>query len=493
MNRPTRGAVVGIAWTLLLLSGAATFVDPDVWHLMALARETFALGYIPLDDRFAYTPTVFPSVQHEWGSGMLLYFLATHGGVPALQLARAVCIAALAWNAVRVARMRGADAAALAILAPLAIVMTWIGLTALRPQLLSLVFMSAWLVMIERDRRGGRRWILFALPAHLLWLNLHGGFVVGMIFLALHALEQAVRRRPYAHVIGVLAAMAILVAANPYGPAYYRYLFDALSLPRPNIGEWQPIWRAHPVGLGVYLVTLTIAVVGLVRRGPSRVTGWPILAASAYFAASHERHVSIWALVWFAYVPAMVAATPLGSRLRSLWERPAGPATQALGLVALMTTATLFTSHRPWRLSVPGTTRAGALDPYPVGPVDYLRANAISANVLVPFGVGAYVSWNLHPRVKVSFDSRYEVAYPPELLPAHIEFFAARPGWREFLAAYPTDLVLAPAAAPAATALATQTDWRAVYRDDAYVMFARPGLALPSLDRRGARIVGTFP
>jgi hypothetical protein len=160
--------------------------------------------------------------------------------------------------------------------------------------------------------------------------------------------------------------------------------------------------------------------------GSAAVSGWPILAVSAYFAASHERHVSIWALVWFAYVPAMVAATPAGARLRRLWDRPAGPATQAAGLVVLAASATLFLSHRPWRLSVPGTTRVGALDPYPVGPVEWLRANAVSANVLVPFGVGAYVSWNLHPRVKVSFDSRYEAAYPPELLPAHIDFFAAR-------------------------------------------------------------------
>ena len=42
-----RGIVIGLAYVLLLLAGAATFVDPDVWHSMALARETLALGYIP--------------------------------------------------------------------------------------------------------------------------------------------------------------------------------------------------------------------------------------------------------------------------------------------------------------------------------------------------------------------------------------------------------------------------------------------------------------
>ena len=96
---------------------------------------------------------------------------------------------------------------------------------------------------------------------------------------------------------------------------------------------------------------------------------------SAFFAASHERHVSIWALVWFAYVPAVVATNPAGERLRRLWDRPSGPATQAVAGVVLAASATLFLRHEPWRLTVPGTTRVGAIDPYPVGPVEWLRAN----------------------------------------------------------------------------------------------------------------------
>jgi hypothetical protein len=291
--------VITVAWVLVLLSGAARFVDPDVWHSMALAREALALGHVPLTDRFAYTPTVTPVVHHEWGSGMLLYFLATHGGLIALQLVRALLIALLALGVLRVARERGATTGVLAALAPPALVMSWIGLTALRPQLVTLVFLAVWLHLIERDRRGDRGWIPLALVGHLAWLNLHGGFVVGMAFLALHAVEQAVRRRPFAHVLGVLGAMAALVSVNPYGFAYYGYLSDALTMARPNIGEWQPIWRAHPFGFGVYLVSLAIAGAALAGTGPSRAPGWPILVAGAYLAASHERHVSIHALVWF--------------------------------------------------------------------------------------------------------------------------------------------------------------------------------------------------
>src|SRR6185295_14647307 len=164
-----------------------------------------------------------------------------------------------------------------------------------------------------------------------------------------------------------------------------------------------------------------------------------------------------------------------------------------IALVLVGVPLALFLSQRPWRLTVPGTTPDGAPAPYPIGAVDYLAANNVRANALVPFGVGAFVSWKLHPYIKVSLDSRYEVAFRPELLVAHLDFFAARRGWRDFLDAYPTDLVLAPAGAPVVDALATQSGWSIVYRDDAYVLFARAGLAFPPNDRRGHRLVGTFP
>jgi hypothetical protein len=221
--------------------------------------------------------------------------------------------------------------------------------------------------------------------------------------------------------------------------------------------------------------------------------GGSILAASAYLAASHERHVSIYALVWFAYVPALVAATPFGRRLEDRMASPAGLPAHAATLMALAVALSLFMARHPWRLGVPGTTPDGAPAPYPVGPVDYLAAHRVSGNLLVPFGVGAFVSWKLHPAIKVSIDSRYEVAYRPELLLTHLDFFAARPGWRAFLEEHPTDLVLAPATAPVVQALTTQTPWTIVYRDDAYALFARPGLPLPYIDRRDHRNVGTFP
>jgi hypothetical protein len=112
--------------------------------------------------------------------------------------------------------------------------------------------------------------------------------------------------------------------------------------------------------------------------------------------------------------------------------------------------------------------------------------------VVTPFELGAFLSWKLFPLIRVSLDGRYEAAYPLSLVDEHLAFYAARPGWPEFLARYPSDLVLARRDAPIVGAMPAAS-WRLVYQDDVFVLLVRPGLQLPVVDRRGERLEGAFP
>ena len=58
-----------------------TVVDLDLFHQMALIREAFRVGYLPRVDVFSYTPTVTPFVHHEWGMGMIIYFITVQSGL----------------------------------------------------------------------------------------------------------------------------------------------------------------------------------------------------------------------------------------------------------------------------------------------------------------------------------------------------------------------------------------------------------------------------
>lgn len=467
-------------------------MDPDVFHQLALIREARAIGHIPLEDRFAYTPTVSPSIHHEWGSGAVLT-LATQAagacGILLLKYALALGIAVLSWTT---ARRYGASVAVLFALFPPGILLAATGFSTLRAQVYTLFFTALLFFALERDRRGARRWVWPWLAVHVAWLNLHAGFVVGLVLFALHTLESIARRRPSRHLVLALAAMGALILANPYGWRYLPAIAHGLTLDRSLVTEWDPIWRETAAVQAMFAFSLLAIVYAVVRRGWRNLEGWLLVAATALAAIQHQRHLSIHAVAWCALVPGWIAGTPLGFVLESAWSRRRAVFGAAAALV-LGSSAAVLATQAPWRLRVPANPGEHGSLLYPAGAVEYLATNAFQGNVMTPFTVGAYVSWRLHPRVKVSFDSRYEAAYPPEAALLNRDFYAAREGWRATLARDPTDAVLAPAGARIVGELDRLAGWTRAYADDAFVLFARPGLELPRVDRRGQRIEAAFP
>src|SRR5687768_9776553 len=78
-------STVWLGLALLFISRISWNVaDLDIWHEMALIRESILLGKIPSVDHFAYTPTLPAVVHHEWGAGVLAYAAATLFGAPGI-------------------------------------------------------------------------------------------------------------------------------------------------------------------------------------------------------------------------------------------------------------------------------------------------------------------------------------------------------------------------------------------------------------------------
>jgi hypothetical protein len=343
------------------------------------------------------------------------------------------------------------------------------------------------LTCLDGDRRGGRRWIGPWLAAWVLWVNLHGGIAVGLAVLLLEIVERGMRGERVGHLVGTMAAMVLLIVVNPYGWAYYPYLWNALAMDRSLITEWRPLLAAPSVSIASVALAMLIGCYAVAKVGLRRAAGWPLLLAAAYEAVRHERHVSLFALVWFTQVPALVSASRLGAVLERLYARARVPIVALFFVLGV----TLILREEPWQARIPGS-EGGAV--YAVGPVARLSELGFHGNVLVPFDTGAYVLWKLHPRVRVSIDSRYEVAYPRAALADHLDFYHAAPRWRAVLSGMPeTDLVVAARTMRVVPLLAQEPGWSVVYEDDAWLVFARPGLALPRQDRRGERIEGTFP
>jgi hypothetical protein len=259
--RASRGVVllglvlIAAAW---ITRASGNVVDLDLWHELALARETVRLAHVPHGDLFAYTPTVTPSVNHEWGAGLLAYAVLAAGGTGLVLWNLALAGGALSL-AVACAWSRRADPCIVAIAGIVAMPMMALGLAPVRAQAYSFLFFASLLYAIERDRQGVRWAIPAWCPVFLLWVNVHGSFVLAFVPLAWYWLYAVLRRRPSVHIAAAALAMAALICASPYGTAMYSHLWRTLRMSRPFIDEWGPIWSGKFVPLLRPLV-LSIAV-----------------------------------------------------------------------------------------------------------------------------------------------------------------------------------------------------------------------------------------
>jgi hypothetical protein len=490
--------------TVILLAALAAFslsrtkggvVDLDLFHEMALAREALYLGYVPWTDSFAYTPTVEIVIHHEWGLGLIALQLARIGGGTGIILLKFLLIFGLGAVVWRTARNRGAKPVIVGLFTMLAIVLSDFGFATVRAQMFSYFFTGLLLWGFDQDRRGNRWWLLGVAILFPVWANIHGGCLIGAALFAANWFEQFIRRQPHWHLFGMGLALIPLAAINPWGFHFHQYLIHAMTMPRPAIKEWSPLWdadnRQQLMNFGISLLPLLLIVK---QFGWARTPGLLIVVATGMAAVKSNRFLPFYAIAYASYLPAALGMLPIGKDLRRCWWRFQPACCAGLGLVALVLILSSLPSE-PWRLRVAShpLLHQGQHLIYPVGAVDHLAKNGFQGNVMVPYDWGSYVMWKLSPGVKISFDSRYEVAYPTWRMEEDDRFYEASEGWEQILTKYPTDVVLARSDLKIVKALENVAGWRRVYSDPQFVLFARTGVDLPVLESHQPAADGQFP
>lgn len=493
---PDKAIIFAFAALYCLNFSSQNLIDLDVWHQMAIFREFAETGAIPHKDPFSYTPVKPVFVHHEWGAGAMLYGLSMilgGNGILYLKYFLVFLIAAftiLSWRKHRIPMVVGL------FCIPVIVLMAGYGLSPTRPQIMTFALVSGLLYSLAADRAGGRNWKWIWVPAFIFWINVHAGFVVGLGFVFLYWLETVIlHKRVRADIPAYLLLIVLLVCVNPYGFDYYEYLFHAIAMERPDISEWEPIWRMESAGVqAVYYFSLYLLAYAALRRGTLRFDGFLITAVSALAAMTSNRHVPIYAIAWAFYVPPLLMGTRLHGMLDTLYSRFRLVILPALCVFSAYL-ALNITRNQSWRMMVPGHPigRDHNYIVFPVGPVEYLGRNRLRGNVMTDYDMGSYVMWKLHPEVKVSLDSRYEAAYPAWLFEESKDFYLGRDGWEAVLGKYPHDFILVRKVLPVSGLLKERTDWRAVYEDDCFELYGKTASNYPYENRSGEEIWGAAP
>lgn len=470
-----------LAFCLPLLGGT----DPDYWWHLRTGQLIAETGAVPRTDDYSFTVTGQPWVSHEWLTDLLIFLVSGqlgYVGVAALFGAVGAATIALAY---RTCRLHGAPAPLAALLCGWALLMMQPSINA-RPQVLTMLLVAAFAYILSRHAAVGGRLLWATPPLMALWVNLHGGYLIGLVLLGLTvagALVARILRQEGPAPLPLLGATALAALGSLLTP----HGLDALRYPLTYVGrenaslQFVAEWRSPDFHQALFfpfaaslLLTLAVGLGGRPLRPIALLWGLVV----AYMALQSVRHIPLYAIVVTPLLAARLAALPwaglaLSARVRRLGRFGAAVCATILPLL-LLSGAIMAASGAPGGAWQAG--RAPNAGGYPVGGADYLAASGLEGNLFNEYRWGGYLIERFYPERRVFIDGRAD-PFGDTLMTRYRDAVGARPGWRQFLDEWQIALVLVDRDGPLATALRADPAWREVYVGPVERLFARQGTA----------------
>jgi len=476
---------------LIFILAAGEITDPDFFWHMANGRLIWETRTIPRTDPFSFTARGEEWVCHEWGSELAMYGLwRTLGTAGLIALGALAITGAFGLVLARAGRTEDGSvvspypAALATLLAALSSLPSW----GVRPQMVTLLFASITLYILEG---GGPLWLL--IPLQVLWVNMHGGFLLGPTLTFAFALGTAIEgrkakalaaciraRRRFARLC--LTGMAQIAASlvNPYGARMLIYPLQTLTshAMREYIVEWfSPDF--HAPGFQP-LAMLILALMGTFALSRKRPTGprLVLLLGATYAALSSARHIPFLAIV---------AAPVLGEQIAGLRDKSAGgqegkytghartlitrPVSRTCAICLALVLIAGLSAACAWRLYVAAENNdAAQMKHYPVRAVDFMEAHHIAGRLFNRYSWGGYLIWRGH---EPFIDGRADV-YGDEFLQMYVEIYDAERSPHEIFEQYGINCALVEAKSPIATLL-EGSGWHRVYQDELAAVFVKGG------------------
>jgi hypothetical protein len=449
--------------------------DPDLWHRLALGEYLWRTGHFPVGGTFSYLADYHIIPDHEWGSAVIFFDLwrATGGGaafgtaIVGLKLvALALTITLIVWAGLR----RQPPSVPLAAFYAL-VLFTQLPnfLSTLRCMVFTHILFALWLYWYQCERTGRRIPTLAYVVTMLVWANLHGGFAVGLLWLALVAGVEGVRGGAWTVWATRLVLCLLVTLVNPYGWQMEWVTLRALMAPREGFAEWGavPWFSLDDAGYKALLVVTLAAFAYLwSRRHDREVDHRSIFLISAFLLLSltSARHTSIFALVVGALLPGTLPTSPRVERI--------GTPLRRLAYMGLCSTCLVVPFYMALYI-LPGDalTLTYNADSCPRPAIDFLKNSGTKGDLLTPFNYGSYAMWELDGKMRVSMDGRYDLVYKPATYDRVSDFYLGRAAAQSLLTAPKPAAILVPREDAVYKQLIANPDWQQAYQDSRDAVF----------------------
>jgi hypothetical protein len=461
-------------WLALVLFIALTIafllpVTPqDYWWYLRVGRDTLTSGAVPRLDTLTFTQAGTPVVYHSWGAAVLFWLVYKLGGLSLTVLLRGMLLAAaysLVWLTVRRAGAGRLGASLVLLAAVLATSNNW----SMRPQLFAYPLFALALFLLYRWQAGEKKTVYWLPLISLVWVNLHGSFVMLVLLVGAALLFGRGNRRALALAFaGVLAATLV----NPRGFGAWTYVFNSLTVQSSQqfSAEWRP-----PVNTGWQMNIFFIWLLGfplLAALSPRKLTRleWAWFLGFGLLALWGERYV-----IWFVLILVVLTACLIADwEKKYLKEAKLGlPALNlTLGLVFVLLPLAFLPGLRGhwWTQSPPATENT------PLAATEWLAAHPdLPGPLWSEIGFSSYLEFAL-PKRSTWIDTRFEV-FPVEQWQQYRSITYGRYDWENLLDAIGANLLMVSTQyqPDLLSALKTSPAWCELYRDEVAVIYQHCG------------------
>lgn len=459
-------------------------MDGDLGRHLTVGAYILDSGKIPTSDIFSHTLSGSSFTPHEWLSEVLFVLAYRLLGLTGVVLLTAIVIGSV-WYILSykiLSNIKSFYVSLILILIGIAASsIHWIS----RPHIFTYIFLLIW-ITVYHSSVNLRRKCLFLFTIMVLWVNFHGAFITGVVYIfidlfgrILPVLRRKYVERGYVQIrkIGIILAVSICaIFVNPVGYHILNTVFGFLGNQYlvTHTMEYQApnLMTAAFVPFYVFLViSVSIMLYGRKETSSSdllQVVTWSI------FGLMSARNIPLAVFVGLPILSKIYGLKKYKESENKEVELPQ-PVNRSyrVGAILIPISILLLAGILFGIFPTLGTRNVFLPDKFPDRAVDYIKQHSINGNMFNEFTWGGYLLYRLWPEQKVFIDGQTDF-YGEKVTREYEEIYNADPGYAELLKKYNISWVIVQRTAKIAEQLDKDSAvWAKEYSDQLSVIFLR--------------------
>jgi hypothetical protein len=284
-----------------------------------------------------------------------------------------------------------------------------------RPVLFTILFTVLTFIILDSYKQKQNRSIFFLIPLMLIWANMHGGFILGNVFILTYIIGETIN---YVLKRGTLDKKALLmlygvgllaIAVSSLNPNVFNALMTVSSenkIFQEGVQEYASPFLAYKLKLRSidweYIILLSLfPVIALIRNKKMDIVYYLLLCGLLYMSVSALRFV-----IYYVYISAII----LGREVHYIMKDYFSHAEHKKRIFEYVSAGVIFISSIMFVsgfLNFQNVTFAKSEKfSVPKGAVDFIETHKIEGNIYNSMGFGGYITWRLYPWKKPFIDTR---------------------------------------------------------------------------------------